>query len=60
MTKNAWLEAAMPSMKSKPTTDRTPSTPGIGRMMVSTRSATAWVRLTEAPSGSRMAAKKAP
>ncbi len=58
MTKNAWFDEAMPSMKSKPTTDSTPSTPGIGEMMLSTCSTTACVRLTEAPSGSVMAAKK--
>ena len=52
MTKKAWFEDAMPSMKSNPTTDSTPSTPGIGEMMLSTRSATACVRLTEAPCGS--------
>ena len=47
-------------MKLSPTTDNTPSTPGIGVMMSSTCSTTASVRLIEAPSGSRMAAKNAP
>ena len=38
-------------MKFRPTTDRTPSTPGIGRMMSSTCLTTASVRLIEAPFG---------
>jgi hypothetical protein len=47
-------------MKFSPTTDSTPSTPGIGLTMSSTCLTTASVRLTEAPSGSRKAAKIAP
>ncbi len=60
MTKNAWFEEAMPSMKSKPMTESMPSTPGIGVTMRSTCSATACVRFTEAPCGRVMAAKNAP
>ncbi len=47
-------------MKFSPTTDSTPSTPGIGLTMSSTCLTTAAVRLIEAPSGSRIAAKSAP
>ena len=47
-------------MKLRPTTDSTPCTPGIGLMMSSTCDDQASVRLSEAPSGSRMAAKNAP
>ncbi len=47
-------------MKFSPTTDSTPSTPGIGLIMFSTCSTTAAVRLIEAPSGRRIAAKSAP
>ena len=44
-------------MKFSPTTDRMPSTPGIGRTMSSTCLTTISVRLIEAPSGRRSAAK---
>ena len=47
-------------MKFSPTTDNTPSTPGIGLTISSTCLTTASVRLSEAPSGSRNAAKMAP
>jgi hypothetical protein len=47
-------------MKFSPTTDRMPSTPGIGRTMSSTSLTTLSVRLSETPSGSRSAAKIAP
>ena len=47
-------------MKFSPTTDRMPSTPGIGRTMSSTSLTTVSVRLSETPSGRRNAAKKAP
>ena len=47
-------------MKFRPTTEITPSTPGIGVTMSSTCLTTASVRLIEAPSGSRRAAKMAP
>src|SRR3954468_10635460 len=47
-------------MKFSPTTDKMPSTPGIGRTMSSTSLTTVSVRLSETPSGSRSAAKMAP
>src|SRR6476620_10142171 len=47
-------------MKFSPTTDRMPSTPGIGRTMSSTSLTTVSVRLSETPSGRRNASKMAP
>ena len=47
-------------MKLSPTTDNMPSTPGIGLTTSSTCFTISSVRLIEAPSGSRMAAKIAP
>ncbi len=47
-------------MKLRPTTDRTACTPSIGRTTLSTWATNSSVRLIEAPSGRRMAAKKTP
>ena len=60
MTKKAWFGDVMPSRKSKPTTDNTPSTPGTTLMTSSTCRTTSPVRLMLAPSGKRSAANSAP